>query len=92
VAAGEVRNEWRDVDRVHRAPVLGTDLDRAYCCHHPIPSVPRYVIVDTCFDATQERGLTVVAAADDQGDAARDAHTVDVAGIRRDQRYFERWR
>ena len=74
-AAGQVRQPRADVDPPYAAAILGPHL---HCVLHgddPLAPVARHVVEVALLDGLQEGGLAMVAAADDQRDAAADAET-----------------
>ena len=87
-AEGQVVDEGRDVHGVKLPPILGADLDCVVSRDDELPSVSGDFVVHSQLHGGEEGGLSVEAAAHDDGDAVADTHaghrTVLVGEVERD--------
>src|SRR5690606_30844192 len=82
-ADGEPADEVGDVGTRDAPSALGLDLHGAGHGDDPFSAVARDVVVDPALDRLQERRLSVITSADDQGHAGGDPHARDRPGVRR---------
>ena len=76
---GSAPEEGRDVDLLDAAAVLGAELHGVGARRDALAAVARHVGVDAALERAQQRRLPVVAAADDERHALRDAEPRDAS-------------